>query len=91
MTELALVIRQTLEGAVLSERYARSQIDVVLQVLQGDGGQRCCAVNAAAMALCDAGVQMRDVLAACSAGFLDGTPLLDLNYEARREKIRYMA
>lgn len=132
MTELALVIRQTLEGAVLVDRYARSQIDVVLQarrccccgvvaapplvlrasvdisgkfsraappltapacaacaaraarqVLQGDGGQRSCAVNAASMALADAGVQMRDVLAACGAGLLDNTPLLDLNYEAR--------
>lgn len=31
LTELALVIRQTLEGAVLTDRYPRSQIDVVLQ------------------------------------------------------------
>lgn len=80
-TELALVIRHTLEAAVLTELMPRSQIDVVIQVLQADGGQRCCAVNAASMALADAGVPLRDTLASCTAGFLDGTPLLDINYQ----------
>ena len=50
------------------------------QVLQADGGTRCAALNAAYLALADAGVPMRDALAACAAGYLDSTPLLDLNY-----------
>lgn len=50
------------------------------QVLQADGGTRCACINAATLALADAGVPMRDMVASCAAGFLDGTPLLDLNY-----------
>lgn len=41
---------------------------------------RCAAINAAFLALADAGVPMRDSVAACAAGYLDGTALLDLNY-----------
>ena len=49
-------------------------------MLQADGGTRCAAVNAACLALADAGVPMRDLVAACAAGHLDGSALLDLNY-----------
>jgi exosome complex component RRP41 len=49
-------------------------------VLQSDGGARAACFNATVLALADAGVAMRDLLATCSAGYLEGTPLLDLNY-----------
>ena len=42
------------------------------QVLQADGGTRCAAINAALLALADAGIPMRDMVAACAAGYLDG-------------------
>ena len=42
-----------------------------LQVLQADGGTRSACFNAAVMALVDAGVAMRDLLAACSVGYLE--------------------
>ncbi len=51
-----------------------------MQVLQADGGTRAACINAAFLALADAGVPMRDSVAACAAGYLDATPLLDLNY-----------
>jgi exosome complex component RRP41 len=50
-----------------------------LQVLQADGGTRCAAINAAMLALADAGVPCKDTVAAVAAGFLNSTPLLDLN------------
>ncbi|PNH08272.1 putative exosome complex exonuclease 1 [Tetrabaena socialis] len=50
------------------------------KVLQADGGTRCAAINAAVLALAAAGVPLRDLLASCAAGHLEGTPLLDLNY-----------
>lgn len=53
---------------------------LALQVLQADGGTRCACINAAFLALAAAAVPMRDVVAACAAGYLDSTPLLDLNY-----------
>ena len=72
--------QQALEAAVLTELMPRSQLDVNIQVLQADGGVRAAAINAAVLALADAGVPLRDTMAACSAGYLDGTPLLDVNY-----------
>ncbi|GIL81470.1 hypothetical protein Vretimale_1022 [Volvox reticuliferus] len=79
-TELSMVIRNTLEQTILTELMPRSQIDVYVQVLQADGGTRCAAINAAVLALAAAGVPLRDLVASCAAGYLDGNPLLDLNY-----------
>ncbi|GLC38187.1 Exosome complex component rrp41 [Pleodorina starrii] len=79
-TELSMVIRNTLEQAILTELMPRSQIDVYVQVLQADGGTRCAAINAAVLALSAAGVPLRDLVASVAAGHLDGTPLLDLNF-----------
>lgn len=52
--------------------------------LQADGGTRCACINAAVLALAAAAVPMRDLVGSCAAGYLEGQPLLDLNYmEAR--------
>jgi hypothetical protein len=45
------------------------------QVLQADGGTRCAAINAAVLALADAGVPLRDLAGACAAGEGGGTSL----------------
>lgn len=79
-TEISMVIRNALEQNIILELMPRTQIDVFVQVLQADGGTRCAAINAAFLALADAGVPMRDMLGSCAAGYLDNTPLLDLNY-----------
>ncbi|GAQ84546.1 3'-5'-exoribonuclease family protein [Klebsormidium nitens] len=78
--ELSLVIRQSMEAAILTHLLPRTQIDIYVQVLQADGGTRAACINAATLALADAGVPMRDLVASCAAGYLNGTPLLDLNY-----------
>lgn len=79
-TEITSVIRSALEQTILLELMPGSQIDIFVQVLQADGGTRCACINAAMLALAEAGIPMRDVVAACAAGHLDSTPLLDLNY-----------
>ncbi|KAE8716857.1 3'-5'-exoribonuclease family protein isoform 2 [Hibiscus syriacus] len=43
-------------------------------------GTRSACINAATLALADAGIPMRDIVTSCSAGYLNSTPLLDLNY-----------
>lgn len=50
----------------------------VLQILQADGGNYSACVNAATLALVDAGIPMRDYVCACTAGFVEDTPLADL-------------
>ncbi|KAL0464880.1 UNVERIFIED_CONTAM: Exosome complex component RRP41 [Sesamum latifolium] len=79
-TEISLVIRQTMEACILTHLMPRSQIDIFVQVLQADGGTRSACINAATLALADAGIPMCDLVTSCSAGYLNGTPLLDLNY-----------
>jgi exosome complex component RRP41 len=79
-TEISLLLKQTFEAAIMSHLFPRSQIDIFVQVLQADGGTRCAAINAATLALIDAGVPMKDFVVACAAGYVDGTPILDLNY-----------
>ena len=49
-------------------------------MLQSDGGNYCASVNAATLAIVDAGIPMRDYVVACSASFVDDTPIIDVNY-----------
>jgi len=78
--EISLLLRQTFETVILTHLFPRSQIDIFVQILQADGSTRCACINAVTLALIDAGIPMKDFVASCSAGFIDGTPILDLNY-----------
>jgi exosome complex component RRP41 len=79
--ELSKVIRESLEPALFLELYPRTGVDVFVEVLQADGGTRCASITAAALAIADAGVPMRDLVVACAAGKVDDTIVLDL-YDA---------
>mmetsp|Transcript_20692 Transcript_20692/g.50626 ORF Transcript_20692/g.50626 Transcript_20692/m.50626 type:complete len:171 (+) Transcript_20692:59-571(+) len=50
-TEAANTIRRVVESIVVVSMFPRTQIDVFIEVLQADGGQRCAAINAATLAL----------------------------------------
>ena len=52
------------------------QIDVYIEIIQGDGSEVAVAINCATMALMHAGVYMRDFVTACTVGCIDGTPVL---------------
>lgn len=77
--ELSKVIRESLEPAIMSEYYPRSTIDIFIEVLQADAGTRCAGITSAALALADAGIPMRELVAACAAGKVDGKVVLDLS------------
>jgi exosome complex component RRP41 len=77
-----MVMRYALEPAVFLERYPRSAIDVYAEILEADGGTRTACINGATVALVDAGIPMRDLVASCAAGKIDGQLVLDLgDYE----------
>ncbi|KAG5192510.1 ribosomal protein S5 domain 2-type protein [Tribonema minus] len=67
--ERELYVRRTLEEAVAVARYPRSVISVVVQVLCDDGSVLSAAINACAMALVDAGVEMIGMPVAATACF----------------------
>ncbi|MCL2477418.1 exosome complex exonuclease Rrp41 [Candidatus Bathycorpusculum sp.] len=79
--ELSKVIKESLEPALFLELYPRTGVDVFVEVLQADGGTRCASITAAALAIADAGVPMKDLVVACAAGKVDDTVVVDL-YDA---------
>ena len=76
--ELSKVIRESLEPAVFMEYYPRTMVNVFVEVLQADGGTRCASITAAALALADSGIPMKDLVVACAAGKVEDTVVLDL-------------
>ena len=76
--ELSKVIRESLEPSIFLEYYPRTGIDVFVEVLQADGSTRCASITAASLAIADAGIPMRDLVVACSAGKIDDTIIMDL-------------
>ena len=76
--ELSKVIKESLEPALFLELYPRTGVDVFIEVLQADGGTRCASITAAALAIADAGVPMKDLVVACAAGKVEDKVVLDL-------------
>jgi len=77
--ELSKVIREALEPVVLSEFYPRTAIDVFIEVLQADGGTRTAGVTAASLALADAGIPMKALVAGVAVGKVDGVLVVDID------------
>ena len=48
--------------------------------MQADGGMFCASVNAATLALIDAGIPMKDYVCACSSSFINDVPIVDINH-----------
>ncbi|ORY80469.1 hypothetical protein BCR37DRAFT_348815 [Protomyces lactucae-debilis] len=78
MQEICLALQQTFSQAAILKLYPRTQIDVRLQIVQQDGGALACAINAATLALIDAGIPLYHFIAACSLGAGTAQALLDV-------------
>jgi exosome complex component RRP41 len=78
--EISTMLRQTFETLLFTNLFPRSQIDIFVEVLQADGSLKAVALNAATLALIDAGLPMKDFLCSCNAGWIDGHTLADLNH-----------
>lgn len=75
---MASFVKQTFEPVVITTLYPRSQIDIYLQIIQHDGGTLQACINAATMALIDAGIAMTDYVCACTAGWVEREPALGM-------------
>eukprot|EP00440_Ansanella_granifera_P017388 gb/GFBE01018886.1/.p1 GENE.gb/GFBE01018886.1/~~gb/GFBE01018886.1/.p1 ORF type:complete len:307 (+),score=65.26 gb/GFBE01018886.1/:1-921(+) len=84
------ILQSTLESVVLLERYAKTAFDVTLLVLEDDGAVLTASLAAATLALADAKVEMRDLIAgatvhlAASSDEQKGQILLDCS---RQEEV----
>lgn len=83
--EISKVLKEALQPALILKDFPRTVVDVFVEVLQADGGSRCAALDAAAVALADAGIPMRDMVSACAAGKVADRIVLDVNNEEDQE------
>ncbi len=77
--EIGKVLREALTPVLFLEEFPRSVIDIDLEVIQADAGTRVAALNAASVALADAGIPMRDLVGAIAVGRVNGNIVADLN------------
>ncbi len=66
--EISKVIKEAFENVVLLGEFPGSEIDIFIEVLQGDGGTRAAGLTAASVALASAGIPMKDLIYAVSVG-----------------------
>lgn len=79
--EISMVTEKALSPVVDLSDCPNAVVDVFIELPQTDAGSRCAGISAAAIALADAGVKMKDMVAAVAVGVVDGTIVADLNYE----------
>lgn len=77
--EISKVIREALEPAIFLEEFPRTSVDVYIEVIEADGSTRVASITAAAVALADAGIPMRDLVAGVSIGKIEGKLAVDLS------------
>ncbi|RJQ21205.1 exosome complex exonuclease Rrp41 [Candidatus Woesearchaeota archaeon] len=78
--EISMVIQNALLPVLNLKDYPNAVVDVFIELPQTDAGTRCAAITAAAMALADAGLEMKDLVAAVAAGRVEDKIVMDLNY-----------
>jgi exosome complex component RRP41 len=79
--EISLVTEKALLPVLDLKDYPNTVVDVFIELPQTDAGSRCAGICAAAIALADAGLTMKDMVAAISVGFLGKEMVLDLDGE----------
>ena len=78
--EISMVIQNALLPVLNLKEYPNAVVDIFVELPQTDAGTRCAAITAAAMALADAGLEMKDLVCAVAAGRVMDKVVLDLNY-----------
>ena len=78
--ELSMVIQKSLEPVLDLSAYPNCVVDVFIELPETDAGSRCASINAAAIALADAGLLMKDMVSAISVGRVDDKIVADLDY-----------
>ena len=79
--EISLVMEKALSAVDDLSDFPNAVVDIYTDLPETDAGSRCVAINAAAMALADAGIPMKDMVSALAVGRVDDKIVVDLCYE----------
>jgi exosome complex component RRP41 len=85
--EISLVTEKALMPVLDLTNYPNTVVDVFIELPQTDAGSRCAGICAASIALADAGLTMKDMVAAVSVGNVDGTTAVDLDYSEEAHEV----
>lgn len=77
--EISKVITEALERVVFTEQFPNTEISVIVEVIDSNAGSRVACLTAASCALADAGIPMRDMVAATGVGKAFNELIVDLN------------
>ncbi len=79
--EISVVTEDALMPVLDLSKYPNAVVDVFIEFPQTDAGSRCAGITAAAMALADAGLPMKDLVCAVAVGRIDDKIMADLCYD----------
>lgn len=79
--EISLVTQKALEPVLDLKDYPNAVVDVFIELPQTDAGSRCAGITAAAIALADAGLQMKDMVSSVAVGKVEDKIIADLRYD----------
>lgn len=79
--EISMVIGKALLPVLDLDDFPNAVVDVFIELPQTDAGTRCAGITAAAMALADAGLNMKDMVASIAVGRVDDKIAVDLSYD----------
>lgn len=77
-TEISMVTTKSLEPVVFLEEFPNSVIDVFITIIQANAGTRTAGINAASVALADAGIPMKGLVSSVAAGKIGDEYVMDL-------------
>jgi len=79
--EISMVTKNALLPVLDLGDYPYTVVDVFIELTETDAGSRCAGICAASMALADAGLSMKDMVASISVGKIEDKMVVDLSGE----------
>jgi exosome complex component MTR3 len=64
------MMTQALENSLILEKFPKSVLDVYVMVIESDGGSFGAAITSASLAIASAGIEMFDIVTACSVAIV---------------------
>ena len=79
--EIALVTENALTPVLNLDEFPNAVVSLFIEFPQTDAGTRCAGICAGAMALADAGIPMKEMVASIAVGLVNNKPVVDLSKE----------
>jgi exosome complex component RRP41 len=80
-TEISHVTSKALEPVLQLDSFPNTVVDVFIMIIQADASTRCAGINAASLALANAGLPMTELVSAVSVGKVADNILVDMSKE----------